>query len=384
MGKGEFAKHIGSDPLPIHAVSERDLLTTIACNGFRNEFYLNSIRRTQSRIVNNEGAYGLDQTATIMSKDGQMYRLHHITDRDNRGILLTDLSNRQVVSKVILRDRHNDGTLEATPPQYLKSINHVDEQHIPERSREIGFTTWSYSNPGDVQEPGIRSVELSIVSSDPQQALLDRLLKKNRLFVNPRELAAFIDNPFAYIPFEDVNEKTINLWWKYWFQVVDRGMRGKAIPQPGQTSQRGFEGFFSNTLEATEKIAKSSGYTHLTAVPTWTYVWHAFIERGFTPVDAGQARETTAFLERIASITLPNGDTLSTLSPKHPLASWLAVAPFVLQLNTEFVPHLGIDEVREERFRYIFEQIKNAVQSDEGVKTYPLAPGKNLWLSKKL
>jgi hypothetical protein len=352
----------------------------IACNGFRSNFYLESLAKSQNRIVNNEGAFGLDQTASIMSKEGVPYTLHFITDRDNRGVILTDKTNKEVVTKVVLRDRHNDGTLEATPPKYLKMINGIQADQIPPRSREIGFTNWGYSNPGDKQQRGVRSVELSIVSADPNQALLERLIKKNRLFVNPVELAHFIDDPFAYIPYEHASAQSIDMWWKYWFQVVDRGIRGKSIPQPGQTSQRGFEGFFKNAIEETKKAVREAGYTHLTAVPTWSYVWHSFIENGFLPVDQEQDAQATEFFERIASIKLPNGESMSSLSPKHPLASWLSVAPFMLELNPDHIPHLGIDPVREARFQSTYNALKNAVQSGDCIKTYPLAPGRNLWL----
>lgn len=380
MEKAKFVNKLRSEPLPIHSIDDKSLLSMIACNGFRNNFYLESLTKRQSRIVNNDGAIGLDQTSSIMSKDGAPYKVHFVTDRDNRGVILTDHTNQQVITKVILRDRHNDGTLEATPPKFLKMINGIPTDQIPPRSKEVGFTNWGYSNPGDKQARGQRGVELSIVSADPNQALLERLIKKNRLFVNPIELAHFIDDPFAYIPFENASAQSIDTWWKYWFQVVDRGIRGKSIPQPGQTSQRGFEGFFKNVVEEAKLAVKEAGYTHLTAVPTWTYVWHSFIENGFVPVDQAQAKETTEFLERIASIQLPGGECLSSLSPKHPLASWLSVAPFVLALNPDHTPHLNIDDVREERFQSTYNALKNAVQSGDTIKTYPLSPGRNLWL----
>lgn len=384
MEKAKFINKLRSEPLPLHSIDDKSLLSMVACNGFRNNFYLESLTKPKKRIVDNDGAVGLDQTSSIMSKEGVPYRVHFITDRDNRGVILTDHTNQQVVTKVVLRDRHNDGTLEATPPKFLKMINDIPSSEVPARSREIGFTNWGYSNPGDKLSPRQRAVEISIVSADPNRTLLERLIKKNDLFVNPVELAHFIDDPFAYIPFENADIQSINTWWKYWFQVVDRGIRGKSIPQPGQTSERGFEGFFKNAMEEAKHAVKEAGYTHLTAVPTWTYVWHSFIENGFQPVDQAQEKETTEFLERIASIQFPSGERLSELSPKHPLASWLSVAPFVLALNPDHMPCLNIDEVREERFQSTYTALKNAVQSGDTVKTYPLAPGRNLWLQTKV
>lgn len=384
MGKQEFSHRLQTESASIHAVSQQELLSTIACEGFKKSFDLESFKLTQKKVVEVHEGFGEDQMATILKRDGKKYRIHFIRDLDNFGVIVTDESNENVVTKVVLRERGHDGTLESGSPQYLKILDGLSEEQIPDRSRHIGFTNWSYAGKNDKQEPGVESLELSIVSSDPDHILLERLLKKNRLFVNPRELAKFIDDPFAYIPFEDVNEKTINLWWKYWFQVVDRGMRGKEIPQPGQTSQKGFDGFFSNTLRASEDLAKKTGHTHLTAIPTWTYVWHAFIERGYEPTDREQYLETVNFMERIGSVALSNEKPVSSLSPKHPLTSWLSVAPFVLQLNPDFVPSLGIDPVREKRFQELYANLKNAVQSNGAVITYPFSPGRNLWLAKKL
>ncbi len=384
MGKQEFSHRLKTEPASIHTASQQELLSTIACEGFKKSFDLGSFNLTQKKVVEVHEGLGEDQMGTILKRDGKKYRVHFIRDLDNYGVIVTDESNENVVTKVVLRERSHDGSFESGSPQYLKIIDGLSEEQIPERSRHIGFTNWSYAEKNDIQEPGVKSLELSVISSDPDRVLLDQLLKKNRLFVNPRELAKFIDDPFAYIPFNEVSEKTINLWWKYWFQVADRGMRGKEIPQPGQTSQRGFDGFFSNTLQTTEVLAKKTGHTHLTAIPTWTYVWHAFIERGYKPTDMEQYQETIDFMERIGSVILSNDKPVSTLSPKHPLASWLSVAPFVLQLNPDFVPTLGIDPVREKRFQELYTNLKNAVQSNGEVKTYPFSPGRSLWLSKKL
>jgi len=164
----------------------------------------------------------------------------------------------------------------------------------------------------------------------------------------------------------------------------------KDIPQPGQTLQRGFSGFFTHLTQSVEQLAKKGGYSHVTAVPTWTYVWHAFVERGYMPTDADQDNEVQDFFRRIGSVAFPkdiaqqDSQLLSSLPQKHPLISWMSVAPFALQLNPDYVPHLGLDEAREKRFQEIFHNLKNAVQSEEGLKTYPLSPGRNLWLSKKL
>lgn len=381
----EFANQLKSEPASIHAATRQEILSTTACKGFETQFNINSVALTRKRIISVNGGFGEDQMATIKRNNGDAYRIHFIRDLDNSGIIVTDEPGKHIVSKVVLRERDHDGTFEACSPYYLKTLDGLTDEQVPSRSRHIGYSAWSYSGDIDKLKQGEKALELSIVSSDSDKALLGMLLKKKGLFVRPRELAKYIDDPFAYIPMgEDINEQSVTTWWKYWFQVVDRGMRGKDIPQPGQTSQRGFDGFFSNVLYASEKIAKKTGHTHLTAIPTWSYVWHAFVERGYEPTNKQQEKEAVDFFKRIGTIILPDGNPVSHHSPKHPITSWLAIAPFVLQLNPNFVPCIGLDDIREKRFQTIYNQIKNAVQSDEGVKTYPFFPGRNLWLSKKL
>jgi len=391
MGKHEFAKRIQSEPANIHSVGDRAILNTIACDGFRQKFDMSSYRPTQKRIRQVNGGFGEDQMGTITKKDGTLYRTHIIRDLDNYGVIITGGSTNSIATKVILRERAHDGSPESGSPYYLSCLDQISGAQIPIRSYGVGYTNWSYSNPRDALKPGESALELSIVSSDPDRSLLRQLLKKNSLFVNAIELAKYIDDPFAYIPFPDpkdssqqVDQNSINLWWKYWFQVVDRGMRGKEIPHPGQTSQRGFEGFFTHTLKMTEELAKKTNHTHLTAIPTWLYVWHAFRERGYEPVDAIQNQEMVEFINQLNTITLPNQTTIRDLSPKHPLTSWLAVAPFVMQLNPQFTPQLGIDETRENRFKHIYSELNAALCVDGLVKTYPFYPGYNLWICKKL
>lgn len=384
MSRAEFLQQLKSEPASIHTATRQEIFSTITCNGFKSLFDIDSLTPAKTRIRSVNEGFGEDQMATIKKMDGTEYMAHFIRDLDNSGIIVTDTS-KNVVSKVVLRERAHDGTLESASPHYLRIFDGLTEEQIPPRSKHIGYTAWSYSGETDKLEQGEKALELSIVSSNPDTALLGRLLKKKGLFVKPRELAKFIDDPFAYIPMgEDINEKSVTTWWKYWFQVVDRGMRGKEIPQPGQTSQKGFDGFFPNVLNEAERIAKKTGHTHLTAIPTWSYVWHAFVERGYESTNKQQEREAVDFFMRIGTIILPDGSLVSDHSPKHPIASWLAVAPFVLQLNPDFIPHLGIDATREKRFQTIYNQVKNAVQSNEGIKTYPFCPGRDLWLRKKL
>ncbi len=386
MGKEEFKRHLYSEKSNIHTITDENLFSAIACKGFNSIFDQKTLIYTHKNIHNINGSYGQDHSATIQNFDGQKYRVHFVSDLDNRGVIVTDFENKRVITKVVLRDRAHDGTPSATPPLYLNEINGIPTSKAPQRSKEIGYTTWSYSNPGDVVPTNTRMVELSIVSSDPHKLLLDRLIKKNGLFVNAYKLAQFIDDPFSLIPRGiHLNEDSVNMWWRYWYQVVERGLRKKEIPQPGQTSQRGFEGFFANSTQIAENSARNAGYTHLSAVPTWTYVWHAFIEKGYLPIDRAQSAEVSGFMKRIASIILPDDETnCSALSPKNPIISWLSVAPFMLELNLEFTPHLGIDTERETKFLKLFTRLKNAVQCNNEVKTYPLSPGRNLWLAKQL
>lgn len=385
MEKQRYVNRLRGEQNPLHDISHQSLLNAISCKGFASKYDLKSVRIGKTRLVNKNEAWGMDQLASIDdAQHSRHFTLHFVTDLDNRGIIVTDTRNSAVFSKIVLRDRTHDGTPSATPPHYLKVINDLKSKEIPERSRSLAFTTWGYSNHGDTLRPGQRAAELSIVSADPEQVLLDRLIKKNRLFVDPKQLAQFIDDPFSYIPFNFSHTKELDLWWKYWFQVVDRGLRGKEIPQPGQTAQKGFEGFFKHTITSSETIVKDCGYTHLTAVPTWTYVLHAFLENGFQPADKAQADEAFRFLEALGKTKLLNGEQLDTRHPKDPLFSWLAVAPFMMELHPDHTPTLDIDETRSDRFNTLFRNLKNTLQSNGTVLTYPLAPGRNFWLEKQL
>jgi len=367
-------------------ITDLQLMNTIASSGFTRN-YDTYLTNTQLRKqVHHNGARGFLQTANIHPREatGSLLHVDFIDDLDNRGILITDPKTGIVMTKVVLRDRAHDGTPEATSPYYLKYINGMAREQIPRRARHLAFTNWSYSNPGDVQPPNTHCAELSIVSSDPQILLLTRLQHKKSLFVDPHHLAQFIDDPFSLIPFDNPTEHTITLWWKNWFQVVERGLRGKEIPQPGQTCQRGFDGFFDTALHTSEELLKAKGFSHITAVPTWTYVLESFIKRGFDFVDKNHKSETLDFLRRIYSISLQGGGKLEDLKPQNPLISWLSVAPFVLQLNPDYLPTLGIDTQRQYSFQEIFYKLRDAVYVDGEIKTYPLSPGRNLWLSKKL
>lgn len=385
MEKVRYIHRLNSEKNPLHGISQERLLGALSCKGFVSKYDVGSVKLGKKNLVYQNRAWGLDQTATISdSQHKKKYQIHYVTDLDNNGVIVTDAQNTTTYSKIVLRDRSHDGSPEATPPHYLQVINGYSAKDIGERSKKLAFTTWGYSNPGDTLKQGQRAVELSIVSADPEKALLDRLLQKNRLFVDAKQLAEFIDDPFSYIPFGFSDPKEIDLWWKYWFQVVDRGLRGKEIPQPGQTAQRGFEGFFKHTIHASEEIAKECGYTHLTAVPTWSYVLHAFLENGFIPTNQEQFEEALQFVDALGKTELPNGNTLDSYHPKDPLYSWLAVAPFVIELNPNHVPNLNIDKTRVERFNLLFQNLKKSIQSDSKVLTYPLAPGRNFWLEKKL
>lgn len=368
MGKTEIQKSINTETSPLSSVTNERLFNTIQCPGFLLHFNVNSLKETERIVINNYGARGVDQGADIADKNGNLYRVHFVEDIDNRGIIVTTLDGSQIVTKVVLRNRTDDATLGATPPEFLYTINGVPLDQAPPRSKELAFTTWSYSNPGDKLPDGTRMAELSIVSADPERELLNQLIKKNSLFVPSEQLARFIDDPFSYIPRGNaINEDSINTWWKYWFQVVNRGLRNKSIPQPGQTSQKGFEGFFSHSLSEAEDISKSAGYTHLSAVPTWTYVWHSFIEKGYLPTDSVQGQEAETFINMIRSITLLDDTLLTSLSPKNPIASWLAVAPYVIELSNDKVPVLGIDDEREARFHELYSRLKAAVKTQDGI-----------------
>lgn len=391
MGNAEVLPFLTHEHAPVNRLSDAQLLSAIMCKGFQNAMQMNTLRFTDQKyheVLSPETGGRLHiKTGHMLDQHGNDVDVRLVRDLDNAGVVVRDRRNDEL-THVIYRDRSHDGTLGATPPHILTMIGSHPPDTIPERSHKVGATSWYYSSPTDVQADGRRSVEFSITSSDPSKSIEHFLeQKENKLSVPPKLLAQFIDNPFSYIPFDHPTPEAMNQWWTLWWHVVQRGLREKKIPYPGQTSQSGFEGFFTHVLETSKQLLKPLGYTHLSGVPTWYYVWNLNIKNGFVPDDTNQHAEATAFFERLHRVKLPSGKRLDELDYKSGLYSWIAVAPFMMQLAPEYIPELHIDhKFVNGDFKDLYQGMMDQFydKDQRAFYTYPLAPGRNLWHSLDL
>lgn len=420
---------------PLHRISDKELLAAIACPGFKEKFALETSNIPLDDKLSDDKKYRreidpltqaefLIKELKIADKNGKEYNLRFTRDLDNLGIYLYDKDSNLNLIKFNLRDRHCDGDFSATPPFFLSEIplflKHLQKNNngnfsnlkipakpleIPSRSKKIGTTNWYYSALEDKIDAGKRGVEFSIVSSHPDSLIAKKLeVKADKLYsgINLKSFAEFIDDPFAFIPFKNPTEENLSLWWKYWFQVVNRGLRGKIIPYPGQTSQNSFNGFFNHILEQSRKLLKSLGFTHLSGVPTWYYVWQINIAKKFQPDNQKMHQETLDFFKNLWEIEIPNSFKNSLGRSKlfsvkeltdqekinkvkrDPLLSWFATAPYVLMLNPEFTPQLNLKTEHNESFKQTLINLKTGFTKNGKISHYPLFPGRNLWHSLEL
>ncbi len=379
---------------PLHRITDGQLLKAVSCTGFLERFRpeTEQLEPEYRPIVNahTEG-YEMVREGHIQDRDGQEYGVRYARDLDNIGLTIHHADGTPIVH-LKLRDREFDGTLEATSPHYLQTIGGVAEENIPYRSRFLGGTNWYYSGERDV--PPHKSVEFSIVSSDPTKRLDSRLgMKGEALWVPAERLARFIDDPFAFIPFNNPTPSALNEWYTMWWQVANRGLRGKSIPFPGQTSENGFRGFFKHTVAEVSQLIGDLGYTHLSGVPTWQYVWSLNLANGFFPDHSDHHEQALSFFTALDEMQLPHPGRkrresdrrVGHLDQKDPLRSWLAVLPFAMNAQPDFVPHLAIAPELSQGFDTIYQTMHAHLgQPDGSVRSYPLNPANNLWHSKEV
>lgn len=382
------------EPSPLTRLTDKEMVNIIACPGFLSHFDMESLFwEGFYPFVYNEEAEGYQsvKTGKIRDKNGIEYLVLVQRDLDNCGILIVD--NQGILYlRLNLRDRRFDGMPEATSPYFLKEIGGMTSSEIPERSKYIGGTNWYYSSPRwDRQVEGRRSVEFSIYAADPNLLLADCLKnKEGNLFVDPDKLTKFIRDPFKFIPFADPNKENLSEWYTLWWQVVNRGLRGKKIPYPGQASQQGFKGFFNHAVKETRKVLGKIEFTHLSGVPTWYYIWGLNLSAGFQPDNQFLAQETERFFNALERVELPDfaktykGEKVNVLGDidrRDPLFSWYAVLPFALELNPQVNPNISLQVISGDSFNETFEKAKAGFYDGKGVITYPLRPGRNIWHS---
>lgn len=380
----------------IRHMSDEELLRIVTCSSFRENYDVENISLEQNyhRYLNPETKawQKIKEGYCTRKSDSTEYKVFFSRDLDNLGVKFVDKENHCPILYLNFRDRKHDGSLNATSPFYLNAYGDPNNP-IPKRSNYIGGTNWYYSSKEyDTQFKGRKSVEFSIISSDPCSYLSEKLLtKKAKLLIDPLTLCHFIDDPFRFIPNNPGYKAMMDNWYLMWWQVVNRGLRGKNIPLPGQTSETGFKGFFREIIQNCKEKLPKYGYTHMSGVPTWGYVWRLNILNGFLSDNNDLHMKAVNFFRALDSIKLPsniakknNTEFLGDLDDKDPLKSWYAVMPFILKLNPDYCPNLQIEKEYQQNFNEAFSKIRESISINNEVLTYPLEPGKNLWHSLKL
>lgn len=392
---------------PIASLPPQRLINAIACPAFRENFSMDSlvVTRPFNQVPMENGARAHVQEGIIKNKSGQDHTVRWTRDRNGSTVqVFTDDGHDELVH-LGLRDRANDGTPSSTPPLYLRQIGGLVNEEIPPDAYETGATNWYYASPTYDKPPrGERSAEFSISSCDSATLIRDQLKKNGKkaesLFDrDPEALAEFIRDPFAHIPGEHAPEEEINSWYRSWFQIVNRGLRGKQIPYPGQSSTHGFQGFFEHVVGESVQILKELGYNRLSGVPSYHHVWSLNLEHGFIPENAqvhDQAIEFDRVLKSVPIPTLtddhPNPATLgeTLIRPdgrertRSPLMSWYALLPFMMVSHPNSHPVININHGVEEKFQHTLWSAQSAFCTPSGIITYPLSPGANLWHSKPI
>ena len=372
---------INTEISKLDEIEDEQLLEAIYCEGFKKIFP--DIKLTHGEYLpqfnNKTGGFLLVKQQEIFDKEGKPYNLILKRDISSISIEITD-NNAGIILGLKLRDRSHDGKPEASAPNFLRR-NALTSDLPPPRSLLNGNGTWFHSGPKDRPQNGVNSIEISIISSNPNQLLENFFLKKaDRLNHSVTDLVNFIDDPFAQIPFDNPNPENLNHWYSMWWQVVNRGLRDKTIPQPGQTARSGFHAYLDHVINSVKQLIKPLGFNEISAIPTWLYVMEMFKNRGFS-MNENDLNRLTEFLEKLNSLELPHSTrreqkiSLKDLSDKHPLKSWFAILPFIIKLNLEFIPEIKDDL---SIFTEIYKLAKNAFQ--DGNYYYPLTPDQNLWL----
>ncbi|MBI2033419.1 MAG: hypothetical protein HYT10_03100 [Candidatus Levybacteria bacterium] len=383
---------------PVAQVPDREIFETISCTGVRDVFAVEDMSISDDASYKpmenpKTGATHWVREQELRDREGGVYQVLFSYDLDNREVAIVREDNGYgpvTVARLNLRDRTHDGTPASTPPQFLKV------EDAPVRSHFIGGTLWDYSNAQvDKQPPGRKSIEISRASSDPSKVIFDSLRnKEHKMTVGAHELSDFIDDPFAALPLEDPTPEKLEHWYRLWWQVANRGLRGKWIAYPGQVSERGFKNFSAHVLNNLTQVLGEREYSHISSVPTWLYVWRMNLNgSGFSADDPKHHQEALAFWERLRRVEIPvfdNGHAgerirVNQLSDKDPIISWLGVLPFALQLDPDIKPKVAMQKNHQEAFDEVMDSVKKyLILPDREVVTYPLAPDRNLWHSKPI
>lgn len=394
--KQKFPERGDFEATRLHQLSDEQMISLIACPGIIEKFNLESIKLPEAYKMainpSTQASYEVKE-GTMHDKKGQGYNLYLQRDLDSVIIRVDNPQTQNIVLKVCLRDREFDGTMLATPPSFLKKLAGASPDSIPPRTEMLGNLRWYYSESSDRVDENRRAVEISVIASDPDFDLKTTLKTKakNQLFwvKDGEKFAEFIDNPFSSLPDGNPPDpQKLNEWYSMWWQVTHRVLAGKKTPLPGQTSQYSFLGFLEHAIATSEELLSHLGYSHLSAIPTWHYVWTKFQRLGFQPDQQDIHKVSSEFFDKLSNMQLPHPTRRNEkIIPndfvnKKELIAWLAVIPYAIQRNPNFIPKLDIPQDQAEQFAEVFEVIhRELVTETNNVETYPLAPRNNTWYS---
>lgn len=213
--------------------------------------------------------------------------------------------------------------------------------------KQTRLSNWHHQREEDAFMKG-RAVEQSRYWGDPEYPLTEKFDK---------EIAEYIINPFAELPYGDPWTKNMLTWLTKWQEVVSYH---PDIPYPGQFSRKTVKGLARHINDQTLAVLKEKGYDYNTSIPTWLHVAQINRHFGFDFTYPEDKKQIEA-LER----QLPD-------DPK--LASWITVLQFwnelaekIGMLPEEFITPEAV--IRDDRLRIV---------------TYPLTPQRNLWMEKKV
>lgn len=221
--------------------------------------------------------------------------------------------------------------------------------------RPTPLTDWHYGGAVDCFTLGA-AVEESVYCLDPRYPLTDRFLP---------EVAAFIMNPFAHLPFEDADKEHLKNWLALWRKVVVSEDR----PFPGYFRLRNIKAARKTIHENIVRLLRKryaygdKRYTHLTAVPTW---WHTTQTCEYLGFSFQYAEDRNAL--RLLNERLTGKDRARS--------SWIVM----LQFWAELAERNGFCPERDfavERGTILRDDIGRLI-------TFPLSPERNLWMICKL
>jgi hypothetical protein len=228
-----------------------------------------------------------------------------------------------------------------------------DRRHDGPRWKKTPLIDWNYS--GDRDKFPVLAVEESVYCLDPRYPLTS---------VFTPAMADFVKNPFEEIPYDKPDLDSFHTWLYWWKNIFN----SENIVYPGYFLAKNIPGIRTSLHKNVLPLVKASGYSYLTAVPTWWHTASICTHLGFKYLYA----EDRLKIEEIGKLLSPLGDRSERTRRQM---SWVVM----LQFWAELVVKSGY---KLEEFSVPKEYILR--DSEGNILTFPLNPNKNLWLYHKV